>query len=124
MHKVRSVCGAKLGPIDQCALMFRLVNKQFTGRFIILQYWQRNLILGLNWQYNYRFGCNWNVNGHQYITNNKNCLCTSTASNTEPIVQNRGTHKIPPGNISVISVQAPTELKTKHIYHLNATDDL
>ena len=42
----------------------------------------------------------------------------------EPIVWNAGALKLPPRNISKISVQAPTELNTKHIYHINSADDL
>ena len=34
----------------------------------------------------------------------------------EPIVQNSGALTLPPRSISVISVQAPTELNTKHLY--------
>ena len=40
----------------------------------------------------------------------------------EPIVQNSGTFALPPRSISVISAQAPTELDTKHLYQLDATD--
>ena len=54
-----------------------------------------------------------------------NFLCTSTASsNTAPIVQNSRTFMLPPGIISVISVQAPTELDTKHLCQLDAIGDL
>ena len=41
--------GVNLGPIGQCDLTSRLGNKQFTGRFIALQYFCRNIVLGLNW---------------------------------------------------------------------------
>ena len=41
----------------------------------------------------------------------------------EPIIQNAAL-QLPPGSICVIAVQAPTELNTKHIYQLNASDDL
>ena len=115
---------ANLGPIGQCDLTFRLGNKQFTDRFIILQDMQRNLILWPNWQYNYRIDCNWNVNGLQYITHNNKFLSTYTASsNMEPIIKNAETLKLPPRSISITSVQAPTELNTKHIYKLNPADD-
>ena len=82
-----SACGANLGPIGQCDLKFRLGNKQFMDRFIILQDLQRNLILGLNWQHNYRIGCHWKVNGQQYIRHKIKFLCTSTSSsNTEATI--------------------------------------
>ena len=79
-HKVTSASGANLGPVGQCDLTFRLGNKQFMDRLIILQDLHRNIILGLNWHYPYRIGCNWNVNGQQYITHNNKFACTSTAS--------------------------------------------
>ena len=70
LHKVPSAIGANLDPIGQCDLTFRFGNKQFMGRFIILQELHRNIILELNCQCNYRIGCNWNINGQQYITHN------------------------------------------------------
>ena len=125
MDNVTSASGTNLGPVGQCDLAFRLGNKQFTERFIILQDLCRNIILRLNWQCNYRIGCNWNVNEQEYITHNSKFLCTSTASsNTEPIVQNAGAFTLPPRSISVISIQAATELKTKHLYQLDTVDDL
>ena len=91
MLKVTSASGANLGPLGQCDLTFRLGNKEFTDRFIVLQDICRNIISGLNWKYNYRISCNWNVNGQQYITHNNKFLCTSTASsNMVPIVWNSG----------------------------------
>ena len=69
-YKGASASGANLGMKRQCNLTFRLGNKQFMDKFIILQDLQRNVILGLHWQYNYRIGCNLNVNGQQYITHN------------------------------------------------------
>ena len=52
-------------------------------------------------------------------------LCTSTASsNTESVVQNSGAFMLPPKSISIISVQAPNNLNTRHLYQLDATDDL
>ena len=42
----------------------------------------------------------------------------------EPTVQNAGALELPSRSISVIAVQAPTELNTQHIYQLNASDDL
>ena len=68
-------------------------------------------------------GCNWN-NGQWYITQNNNFVHTSTAPlNTEPIIQNAGAHTLPPRSI-LISVQAPTKLNTRHVFQLNATDNL
>ena len=122
-HKVMSASGANLGPIGQCDLTFWLGNRYFMDRFIILQDLWRNLILGLHWQCNYRIGRNWNVNGQQYITHNS--ICTSTVSSKqEPIKQNWGALQFPPRSTSVIAVQTPTELNTKHIYQLNASEDL
>ena len=40
------------------------------------------------------------------------------------MTQNVGAWTLPPRSISVISVQAPTKLNTKHIYQLTANDDL
>ena len=31
---------------------------------------------------------------------------------------------LPPRNVSIISVQAPMDLNTRHLYQLNATDNL
>ena len=42
----------------------------------------------------------------------------------ETIIQNAGALQLPLRSISVIAVQAPTELNTKHIYQLNASGDL
>ena len=110
-HKVTSASGTNLHLIGQCDLTSRLGNKQFADRFIVLQDLQRNLILGLNWQYNYRIGCNWNVSGQWYIAHN----------NFYALAQHC---QLPPKSISQLSVQAPTELNTKHIYQPIATDDL
>ena len=44
MHKVTSASGANLGPVGQCDIIFRLGNKQFFDRFIVVQDLQRNLI--------------------------------------------------------------------------------
>ena len=116
-----SASGASLGPTGQCKITFRLGNKQFTDRFIVLQ----DIILGLNWQCNYRKGCNLNVNGQQYITYNKKFLCTSTASlNMAPIVWNSGVFVLLPRSISIISVQASTKLYPKHLYQLDAAENL
>ena len=41
-----------------------------------------------------------------------------------PIVQNSGALTLPPRSILVISVQAPMELNIKHLYQLDAIDDL
>ena len=91
MQNIISASGANLGQIGQFDLTFRLGNKQFTNRFIILQNLYRNIILGHNWQCNYRKGCHWNVNGQQYITHNSKFLCTGiTSSNMEPTVWNPG----------------------------------
>ena len=58
-----------------------------------------------------------------YMTQ-QHILCTSTASSkTEPIIWNAGA-LLALRSISVIAVQAPTKLNTKHIHQLNATDDL
>ena len=52
-------------------------------------------------------------------------LWTSIASSkTEPIIQNVRTLQLPPRSILVIAVQSLTELNTKHIYQLKASDDL
>ena len=42
----------------------------------------------------------------------------------EPLIQNARALKLPPRSICIIAVQAPSELNTKYIYQLNATDDL
>ena len=102
---------SNLGPVGQCDLTFWLGNKYLMDRFTILQDLQRNLILGRHWQFNYRIGCNCNVNG-------------TTSSKQEPIIKNAGALQLPPGSISVMAVQAPSELNTKYIYQLNTTDDL
>ena len=47
-HNVTSASGANLGAVDQCHLTFRLENKQFTDRFIILHDLHRNIMLWLN----------------------------------------------------------------------------
>ena len=73
-HTVTSASAAKLGSIGHCHLTFRLGNKCFRHKFIVLQDLQRNLVLGLNWQSNYKIGCNWNINRHQYITYNNKYL--------------------------------------------------
>ena len=74
-------------------------------------------MLGLNWQCNYRIGYSCNVDGKQYITHSNTFLCaTTTSSNTAPILWNSRAFILPPGYISLISVQAPTELDTKHLY--------
>ena len=65
-----SASGPNLGPVGQCHLTFKLCNKCFTDKFIVLKDLQRNLILVLNWQYSYKIGCNGSINGHQYITYN------------------------------------------------------
>ena len=41
-----------------------------------------------------------------------------------PIVWNSGALTLPPRSISVISVQSPTDIGTKHLYQLDAADDL
>ena len=46
------------------------------------------------------------------------------STNTEPIIHNAGTFYLQPRNISVVSVQAPTELNTQHIYALDYSEDL
>ena len=61
--KAESPSGTDLGPIGQCYLTFRLGNKCFMDKFIVLQDLFRDLKLGLNWQFNYKIGCNWNTNG-------------------------------------------------------------
>ena len=125
MHIVTYACGANLGPIGQYDLTFWLGNKQFTDGFIVLKELHINAILGLNWQHNYRISCNWNVNGQQYISHNNKFLCTRTpSSNTKSIIQNSGSFILPTRSISVISVQAPTELNTRHLYQLDVTGDL
>ena len=48
--KVYQLVGFIEGPLGKCDLTFRLGNKQFTARFIILKDLQRNIILELNWQ--------------------------------------------------------------------------
>ena len=116
-HKVTSARGNNLDPTGQCDLTFQLRNKQFMGRFIILQDLWRNLILGLNWQCNYRIGCNWNANGQHYITHNNKCLSTSTPSpKMEHTIENAGALSLPLRSICVIEVQAPTDMNTKHVY--------
>ena len=125
MHKVISTSGPNLGPIGQCDLTFRLGSKHFTNRFISLWNLCRNIIFGLNWQCNYKIGCNWNSNCQQYITHNKKFLCTSIPSSSiKQIIHNSGSAMLPPRNVWVISIKAPTELNTRHIYQLDATANL
>ena len=49
-----SASGANIGLVYQCHLTFKLGNKYFTDKFIVLKDLWRNLILGLNWQPNYQ----------------------------------------------------------------------
>ena len=42
----------------------------------------------------------------------------------EPIICNSGSVMLPPRSILVISVKAPTELNTRHLHQLDATDNL
>ena len=42
----------------------------------------------------------------------------------EPTIQNTEALQLPSRGISIIAVQTPTELNTKHIYQLNAANDL
>ena len=59
------------------------------------------------------------------MTHNNEFLGTSTASsNMEPIVLNARALTLPPRSIYIISGLAPTELNTKHLYQLDAADDL
>ena len=113
--KTSSAFGANLSPIRQWNLTFLLGNKHFTHSFIALQdlWWN---VIGLNWQCNYKIGCNWNVNGQQYITHNNKYLYTSTASSdTKPIIYSAGAIHLQLRYISVITVQALTELNTQHM---------
>ena len=90
-HTVTLASGANLGPIHQCHLTFKLGNKCFTDKFIVLKFMQRNLILGLNWQSNYKIGCNWNVTGQQHITYKSEYLCVSILlTDAKPIIHNAG----------------------------------
>ena len=124
-HKVTSACGANLGPVGHCHLTFRLGNKSFMDKFIVLKDLQQNLILRCKWQANYKIGCNWNVNGHQYITHNNKYLHTSTSSaESKPIICIAGALYLQPRSISLIMVQTPVELDTEDIYTLNASDNL
>ena len=94
-------------------------------KFIVFQNLPRTSILGLHWQCNSKIGCKWSVNGKQYITHNNKYLCTSTASSdAKAIIHNVGALWLQPRSLSVIKVQAPTELDTQHIHQLNASDDL
>ena len=54
MQNVASASENNVDLIGQFDLKFRLGNKQFTDRFIILQDLHRNIIIGLNWLCNYR----------------------------------------------------------------------
>ena len=106
-------------------LIFRLGNKSFTGKFIVLNDLWIYLILGLNWQANCKIVCNWNVNGHQYITHSNKYLCTSISSTeSNPIICNAEAFYLQPRSISVIMVQTSTELDTQQIYTPDASDDL
>ena len=88
---VTSANDTDLGPIGQCYLPFRLGNKNFMDKFIILQDLHRVLILGLNRQFKYKIGCNWSSNGQHYMTHNNDYLCTSIPVDiTKPIIQNVG----------------------------------
>ena len=86
---------------------------------------ERYFILGLNWLFNYKIGCNWNINGHQYITHNNTYLCTNIALTiTKPMDLNAGTFCLHPRGISIITVQAPTELHLRTYYKLRPSNDL
>ena len=54
-----------------------------------------------------------------------NYLCTSIPPKlTKLIVQNTGAFYLQPRSVSVITVQAPMELKPQQIYDLNTSNDL
>ena len=64
------------------------------------------------------------INGQQYITHNK-FICTSMPSfNTEPIAHNSGSIMLPPRSVSIISIKAPTKLNARHLYRLDAADNV
>ena len=70
-----------------------------------------------------KFVCNLNINVHQYITHNNTYLCTCIPSTTiKPLVQN--VFYLQPRGVSIITVQAPTELKPQYIYGFSTSDDL
>ena len=55
----------------------------------------------------------------------KKYLCTNTASpDTKPITHNAGALHLQLRNMSVITIQAPSELNIQHIYQLNTSDFL
>ena len=59
------------------------------------------------------------------MTHNKCFLCTRIPFEaTKPIIQNAGAFHLQPKCVSIITVQAPTELKPQHIYELSTSDDL
>ena len=88
-------------------------------KFIILLDSHRDVILGLNWQFNYKIGSNFKINGHHYMTHNSNYLCTSIPLEvTKHIIQNEGAFSLQSRCVSIITVQAPTELKSQHMYML------
>ena len=68
--------GTDLGLIGQCYLTFRLGNKYFMDKFIILPDLHRDLTIGPTWQFSYKIGGNWNIDRHQYITHKNDYFCT------------------------------------------------
>ena len=59
------------------------------------------------------------------MTHGSNYLCTSIPLKvTTPIVQNAGAFYLSSRSLSVITVQAPAELKPQQIYEFNASNDL
>ena len=59
------------------------------------------------------------------MTYDNNYLCTSIPSKfTKPIIGNSGTFYPQSRSVSVITIQAPTDLNPKHIYKLSTSDNL
>ena len=107
-HTVTSTYGPNLGPIGQCHPTFKLGNKYFTDKFIVLKDLQRRLILELNWQSNYKIDHNWNLNGPQYITyNNNNIGVSMPSTGTKPIIHSAGVFYLQPRSVSAITVKKP-----------------
>ena len=59
------------------------------------------------------------------MTRDNNYICTSILLKvTKPIVQTAEEFYLQPRSVSVITVQAPTELKPQHKYELTTSDTL
>ena len=59
-RNIVSADGDSLGPVGEVHLKFKIGNKVFHDRFMILNNLQCDIIFRLPWQQNYRIGCTWN----------------------------------------------------------------